>query len=1117
VITLGPSPEPNILVRLAGLAPEAALAELRTSLEGLSPDDAAARLARVGANELPKPHGPGLIRQLLDQLFHLFALILWIAAGLAFVGAMPQLGVAIIVVILVNGAFSFAQEYRAERAVRALSALLPETALVRRGGRKQRAPAGELVPGDIVLLREGDRISADARVVESQGLKVDMSTLTGESAPVERVTDALAEAFSDPLEAANLVFAGTFVTSGWGTVAVAATGGATRLGSISRLTGEVIRRPTPLRLQLNRAVRVLAAFAVGTGLAFLAIALGLGTPPRDGFLFSVGVIVALVPEGLLPTLSLSLAMSATRMARRGALVRRLESVETLGSTSVICTDKTGTITTNQMTVKAVVLPHGRYTTTGSGYDPGGTILSGDGRPLTEDEWTDVRRLLHAAALCGDARVEQRDGRWGCVGDPTEGALLVLAKKGGVEREDQERIASRVREFPFESQRRRMSTVHMLSSGGCEVLAKGSPEAILPLCKSIRVDAVAPPLGQDEEREVLAAVDSLAGKGLRVLAFARREIEGGVPQTAVQAETEMEFLGLVGMADPVRPEVPEAVARCRQAGMRVVMITGDHPGTAMTVAREAGLAAHTVMLGSELPESDDALGNLLATHDVVLARIAPEEKLRIARALQGRGEVVAMTGDGVNDAPALRQADIGIAMGKFGTDVAREAADLVLLDDNFAHIVQAVEEGRAAFDNIKRFLTYHLTDNVAELAPFVVWALSAGRIPLMISVLQVLALDIGTDLLPALALGAERPEPGVMDRPPRPRTVRLLDRSVLGRAFGFLGPVEAVVAMAMLPLGAALFFGWPARPLPASGAGLATLSTMVFAAIVAMQMANAFECRSNPASLFSIGPLSNRLLVGAVAVEALALVAFVYLPPIRDALGQRPLRPAEWLPVLIAPWILLAAEEARKVAVQRTGPPRPPDTWRRRPLVDHFARLGCPDGASIPDHRMDPGPGGRRALRCSLAVRVRDDSRSRVEHVDCRPGRCVARRMGHLRHAEAAHRSRGEGDPLPESRLIGGRRCEGAPIRERLRFPGCCALPGSGIQAPAYVESWLITLWLVARVVAFAGSIVGGRSESQDSLGCWRPRFRPDQSGLQAVVGMGGPLGYRSHDPASARR
>jgi len=422
------------------------------------------------------------------------------------------------------------------------------------------------------------------------------------------------------------------------------------------------------------------------------------------------------------------------------------------------------------------------------------------------------------------------------------------------------------------------------------------------------------MGDNEKRDVLSAADSLAIKGLRVLAFARQETDG-IPNTAAEAETEMEFLGLVGMADPVRPEVPEAIARCRRAGIKVMMVTGDHPATAMSVAKQAGLPAHTVMIGSELPDSDDAIGVLLTTHDVVIARLAPEQKLRIARALQARGAVVAMTGDGVNDAPALRQADIGVAMGKAGTDVAREAADLVLLDDNFTHIVEAVEEGRAAFDNIKRFLTYHLTDNVAELAPFAVWALSAGRIPLMISVLQVLALDIGTDLLPALALGAERPEPGVMERPPRTKGARLLDRRVLGRAFGFLGPVEAAASMALLPIGAALFFGWPGSPLPASGPELAVLSTMVFSAIVMMQIANAFECRSNPASLFSIGPLSNHLLIGAVAVEALVLLMFVYLPPVQRVLGHNPLDFPQWALVLITPLILLGAEEARKAVVR----------------------------------------------------------------------------------------------------------------------------------------------------------------------------------------------------------
>jgi P-type Ca2+ transporter type 2C len=891
------------------------LESLKTQPSGLSFDGAEARLARDGPNLLPTPKGPSLARQFGQQLTHGFALMLWVASILAFVARLPELGWAIAVVVLVNGIFSFLQEYRAERATEALGALLPERALVLREGRKQQVPAEALVRGDVVLLREGDRVSADVRVIDSHGLKVDNSSLTGESEPLERRSGPLPAAPADVLEADNVAFAGTFVTSGSGEAVVVATGAATRLGGITALTGGIVRRPSPLRIQLGRMVRVIGAVAVAAGGIFFLVSLWMQLGIRDSFLFSVGIIVALVPEGLLPTFTLSLAIGATRMARRRALVRHLEAVETLGATTVICTDKTGTITTNQMTVKTVVLPHGRYEVTGSGYDPAGTLLT-DGRPLSEEEWAGVRRLLHAAALCGDARIEQRDGRWRCVGDPTEGALLVLAKKGGIEREAAERTTPRVRELPFESQRQRMTTVHALASGGYEVLTKGAPEAILPLCKSIRVNAVASPLGDEQERDLKAAVDSLAVQGLRVLSFARRTIEDEVPVTAAEAEAEMEFLGLVGMADPVRPEVPEAIARCRQAGLKVVMLTGDHPATAMTVARLAGLPAHTVMLGSELPDSDESLGRLLGTHVAVLARVAPEQKLRIARALQAQGEVVAMTGDGVNDAPALRQADIGVAMGVAGTAVAREAADLVLLDDNFAHIVEAIEEGRTAYDNMKRFLTYVLTSNVPELAPFLAWALSGGTIPLALSVLQILAVDLVTDLLPALALGAERPEPGVMGRPPRPRRARLLDVRVLGRAYGFLGPVEALLSLAMLPVGAALFFGWhPGASLPSSGVQLATLSGMVWAAIVLAQVGNGFECRSTPASPFQIGFFSNRLLLAAIGVELVALMAFLYVPGISHLLGQEALTARQWVPVLAAPVLLVAAEEGRKALVR----------------------------------------------------------------------------------------------------------------------------------------------------------------------------------------------------------
>jgi magnesium-transporting ATPase (P-type) len=913
---LGPAPEGPALSLAATQPLEEVLAELGTEAGGLREDEAAARLAREGPNRLPEPRGPGLVRQLVGQLTHFFALLLWGAAGLAFVGRLPQLGWAIMVVVVVNGGFSFVQEYRAERATRALRALLPTLVTALRDGRRRSLPAQDLVPGDVVLLAEGDRISADGRLLAASALAVDNSMLTGESEPVGRGIEPPALAPSDPTAAGNLVFAGTFVVSGAGRAVVLATSGRTRLGAIATMTGEVIRRPSPLRVDLNRSVRAIAALAIAAGLGLFGISLPLGTPVADGFLFGVGVIVALVPEGLLPTLTLSLAISAGRMARRRALVRHLEAVEALGSTTVICSDKTGTITANQMTARAIRLPGGaHYRATGTGYDPAGTLLAGD-RPLDLAELEAATDLLRAAALCVDARIEERDGRWRCAGDPTEGALLTLAVKGRVIRQDAERSTPRTAEFPFSSVRRRMSTVHVLSSGAFEVFTKGSPEAILDICGSIRTPDGTAPLDLRRRAEVSAEVEALAVDGLRVLALARRVVQGPPPADAADAERAMELLGLVGMEDPVRPEVPEAIKRCRRAGIRVVMVTGDHPATAAAVAAKAGLPADRVLLGTELPGDDRELADLLEDGEAVLARVPPEQKLRVAKALQLRGEVVAMTGDGVNDAPALRQADIGVAMGAVGTDVARAAADVVLLDDNFAHIVEAVEEGRAAFDNIRRFLTYHLTDNVAELAPFVIWALSAGRFPLVLSVLQILALDIGTDLLPALALGAERPEPDVMQRPPRPRSARSLDRWVLARAFGFLGPLEAVVSLTLVPLGAAVFLGWgPGEPLPAAGASLALVSTLVFAAIVAMQMANALECRSARASLWSIGPLSNRLLVGAVAVEALTLVAFVYLPPLRDALGQRALTPLQWVPVLVTPWLLIAGEEARKAVAR----------------------------------------------------------------------------------------------------------------------------------------------------------------------------------------------------------
>jgi magnesium-transporting ATPase (P-type) len=891
------------------------LQELDSRVDGLSVEAAQVRLQEEGPNLLPAPSGSGVPRMLARQLVHFFALMLWAAAALALFAGAPQLSAAIVLVIVVNAIFSFAQEFRAGRAVRALSALMPSSVTVVRDGRQAVVPAAELVRGDVVLLREGDHVPVDARLLRSDGLTVDDSTLTGESVPVVKVVSLPGPPPAEPIEAGTIVFAGTFVGSGSCTAVAVATGAGTRLGAIARLTGQVHRRRTPLERELNRAVVVIALFAVSVGAVFLAVSTAVGMDLRPGLTFSVGVLVALVPEGLLPTLTLALATSAGRLARRRVVVRRLEAVETLGSTTVICTDKTGTLTANQMTARVVVVPGRRFEVSGTGYDSAGGVSARD-RPANDAELASLQRLLLAAALCGNARIERRDGRPRCVGDPTEGALVVLAAKGGVERDAAERRRPRVREFPFDSRRRRMSTLHAQPDGRYLLLVKGGPEAVLAACDSVATDGGSEPLTDQWRTRMAAEEEALAGQGLRMLALAEREVGSPDVATADDAERELTLLGVVGLADPVRPEVPAAVARCREAGIRVVMITGDHPTTALTVARRAGLAEGRLLLGTELPADDDELLALLAD-TTILARTAPEQKLRVTRLLQARSEVVAVTGDGVNDAPALRRADIGVAMGASGTDVARAAADMVLLDDNFAHLVEAIEEGRAAFANIRRFLTYHLTDNVAELAPFAVWGLSFGAVPLTLTVLQVLALDIGTDILPALGLGIEAAEPGIMSQPPRSRRARLLDVRVLGRAFGFLGPVEAVTSMAVMLVSAALFLGWrPGGALPAGGPGLATLSTTLFAAIVLLQMANAFQCRSTSASVFQMPPLSNRFLVVAVASEAALLLALVYFPPLSGLLGQRPLTGHQWLPILLAPLVLVAAEDVRKLVARR---------------------------------------------------------------------------------------------------------------------------------------------------------------------------------------------------------
>ena len=884
------------------LAPTGPTSDVPPVADGLTSAEARAELARVGPNVLSAGPGPRWLLRFARNFTHLFALLLWAGAGLALLGGQPPLAIAIVAVIVVNAIFSFAQEYRAERAVEALRQMLPQRVRVRRDGRPCELTADELVPGDVMLLASGDRVSADGQLLLEVELKVDMSALTGESRPVRRHVGAGTHGRAG-IDAADRVFAGTHVVAGSGEAVVRATGMATELGRIARLTHGAQRRMSPLEREMGRMTRLVAVLSVSIGTAFFLLAGTLGMGLTERFVFAIGVIVANVPEGLLPTVTLSLALATQRMARRNAIVRRLSSVETLGATTVICTDKTGTLTANEMTVRRVWLPCGDLDVSGAGYAPAGelTVRSGhvDAGVLEE--------LGRAVALCNDATLQPAGGRWQVIGDPTEGALLTLARKLGLDPSTESHRYPRRGEVPFDSARKRMTTLHD-SGEGLTAYVKGAPAAVIARTT----------LADDERGRALAAADALARESLRVLAVARRTgCAEGLDADAL--ERELDLLGLVAMHDPPRPEVTDAVRRCGRAGIRVLMVTGDHGLTAEAIAQRIGLLAGraSILDGATVEQlSEPELVEALADPAVLVSRVTPEQKVRIAAALRSAGEVVAMTGDGVNDAPALRTADIGVAMGRSGTDVAREAADIVLLDDNFASIAAAVEEGRAVYDNIRRFAQYHFSSNVAELMAFLTWGLSGGAVPLPLVVMQVLAIDLGTDLLPAIALGTERAEPGIMEHPPRPRRERLLGRRVLARVYGFVGLIVGVAGLVSF-FAAYLLAGWrPGEPLADEGALYVQATAMTYAGIVMGQVGAGFAFRTSRQSLFAVGFFTNRFLLVGIAFELALLLAMLHVPPLQDAFHMEPLDPRAWVLLAIWPFVIIAAEELRKRILRR---------------------------------------------------------------------------------------------------------------------------------------------------------------------------------------------------------
>jgi sodium/potassium-transporting ATPase subunit alpha len=872
-----------------------ALANLRTRPKGLSAAEAGRRLREFGPNRIERVRREHGWRRLLHSFTHFLALILWLAAALAFFAeyrepgqGMGVLGVAILGVILINGGFSFWQEHRAEQALAALQRLLPHQVKALRDDTLITLSAAELVPGDIVLLEAGDDIPADCRVLEAFGVRVDNATITGESVPLPR--EAQASAAEELLNARNILLAGTSLVAGEVRAVVFATGMQTEFGRIAHLTQATGAVLSPLQREIARLSRVIALIAAALGALFFLIGHGLGLSFWASLLFAIGIIVANVPEGLLPTVTLALALASQRMARRNVLIRHLPSVETLGCATVICTDKTGTLTQNRMEVRQLYAA--------------GRLWEGDAKELTEIPSPFFEIALHCHSLRTSNNTE-------FLGDPMEVALVRLAQRA----RPHAALHPKRDEIPFDSERRRLSTLHETREG-LVLYIKGALESVLPLCRQIRQSENPEALTPDLVESLQKAEVAMAEQGLRVLVLAYRT--GAAEGPPEELERDLILVGLVGFRDPPRPEVPRAVRICREAGIRVIMVTGDHPHTALAIAREIGLVRTpeaVVINGDRLRRITDAeLQLALDSPEVVFARVSADQKLRIVQALKHKGETVAATGDGVNDAPALKQADIGIAMGVTGTDVAREAAHMVLLDDNFASIVAAVEEGRAVYDNMRKFLTYILTHNVAELVPYLAFALF--RIPLPLTVIQILAIDLGTDVLPALALGAELPEPEVMQRPPRSPRERLLSWPVLARAYLWLGLLEAAAAMA------AFFFvlraaGWNyGEMLPANDPIYLQATTACLSAIIVMQVVNIFLCRSERGSAFARGVFLNHLILIGVAVEIALILLIDYTPWGNRLVGTAPISIDVWLYVVPFALAMLLLEELRKVIVRR---------------------------------------------------------------------------------------------------------------------------------------------------------------------------------------------------------
>lgn len=895
------------------------MTDLHTTSTGLSQQEASTRLAKYGENTITREKQASQLLIFLKNFTSVMAILLWVSGFVAILSGTLELGIAIWLVNIINGIFSYWQEHEAQKATNSLMKMLPTYTQVYRDGKLQQVNATQIVPGDVFNLQAGNAVPVDARLIKATSVQVDQSALTGESVPESKKVafDAGQGEFAE----SNLVYAGTTVGAGTATAVAFATGMHTEFGRIAALTQQQKRSLSPLQLELNRLTKQISLIAISLGVLFFVAAIFfVHYPVAQSFIFALGMIVAFIPEGLLPTVTLSLAQGVQRMAKKHALLKDLNSVETLGETTVICSDKTGTLTQNQMTVDHVWTPAHTYTVTGQGYVNNGEIQL-NGQPIHYGSYPDLDLLIRLVAFNNDTEVEPAKGkaRPKILGTPTEASLVILAQKSGIDTNAYTQKFPRLKELPFDSDRKRMTTIHQHDPQTLSICTKGSLSDLLPHCDTIQENGKVRPLTQADKDAIDAANRKYAALGLRSIATAYREIPQAADKekqldglTIETAETKLTFVGLAIMSDPPRPEIYAAIKKCHNASIKIIMVTGDSSLTAKSIAVKIGLTSDKarVVTGTELDAMSKADLKQALAGEIIFARVAPEQKYKIVSTLQEMGEIVASTGDGVNDAPALKKVDIGVAMGVTGTDVAKDAADMILTDDNFASIVAAIEEGRTVYSNIQKFLIYILNSNLPEAVPSALFLFSRGAIPLPLTVMQILTVDLGTDMMPALGLGSEKAEPGIMDKPPRARNAHLMSRTVLWKAFAWYGLIASIISSG------AYFFvnhldGWPAHGLATSGSTYVMATTMTLAAIIFCQIAAAMNCRTENASVFKVGLFANRLVWFGIIFEIFLLALLSYTPFLQELFHTGPLALTDWIFLAIIPIPLFLIEEGRK--------------------------------------------------------------------------------------------------------------------------------------------------------------------------------------------------------------